>query len=75
MVVGDRAYGAETTKVVLVRVVDPVPGDHIKGCVVLSSGVKPAGELAKDRVLRGSGVVFLKRCTGGLKVTGIGEAG
>ena len=74
MVVGDRAYGAKTTKVVLVRVVDPVPGDYIERCVGLSSGVKPAGEFAKDCVLRGSGVVFLKGCTGGLKVAGIGEA-
>lgn len=75
VIVGDRANSGETTEVVLVRVIEPVPGDHIKGRVGLSSGIEPAGEFAKDRVLRGAGVVFLERCTGGLEVTGIGEAG
>jgi hypothetical protein len=69
---GNGADGVETTKVVLVRVIVAVPGDDIKGSVVLACGKEGVVELAvKPPVSRF--FLILERGDGGLEVARIGK--
>ena len=73
VVVGDAANGVEAAEIVLVRIVEAVPGDDVEGCVGLRGGEERPTKLAENGPGR-VGVVFGEGSEGGLEVAGVGEA-
>ena len=74
MVEGDGANGVEAAEVVFVGIVCAVPGDDVKGRVVLSRGEEVAREFGENGVGVRAGVVFCEGSHGGLEVACVGEA-
>lgn len=72
MIKRNGADGVETTKVVLVRVIVSVPGNDVKGSVVLACGKEGVVELAVKPPL-GRFFLILERRDRGLEVARIGK--
>lgn len=74
MVVGDGANGTEASEIVFIGVVEAMPGDDVKGRVRLRSRKEAASKLREESICGRAREIFNKRCGGGLKVAGIGQA-
>lgn len=66
MVVGHGADGVKSPEVIFIRVVGTVPGDNVKGRVILRGGEEVAAEFGEH--VPGGADVFVKVCDGDLKV-------